>query len=243
MDYKVSIVIPTFNRFKYLLNAIESIKNQTHKNIEIIVVNDRSTQKEYYTYNWEKNNIIIIHLEKNTKKMFGFACAGYVRTAGIKKSTGDYIAFCDDDDIWFPKKLEIQLKSMKKNNCKMSSSDGLIGKGVFDPNKKYLKVITERHFETVQNIYKSKGSDLLDNGYPKIWNRNFLKIHNSMITSSVIIKKDILDKINNFKNMKPPGEDYDCWLRALKYTNSIFVRDICVYYDDSHGDGRNWSKR
>lgn len=49
---KVSVVIPSFNRFLYLLNTIESIKKQTYNNIEIIVVNDCSTQKEYYEYDW-----------------------------------------------------------------------------------------------------------------------------------------------------------------------------------------------
>ena len=44
---KVSVIIPTYNRFKNLLNAIKSVKNQTYKNIEIIVINDCSTQKEY----------------------------------------------------------------------------------------------------------------------------------------------------------------------------------------------------
>ena len=42
---KVSVIIPTFNRFKYLLNTIESVKKQTYNNLEIIVVNDKSTQK------------------------------------------------------------------------------------------------------------------------------------------------------------------------------------------------------
>ena len=56
---KVSVVIPTYNRFKYLLNTIQSVKEQTYKNIEIIVVNDCSTEQEYYNYDWEKNNIII----------------------------------------------------------------------------------------------------------------------------------------------------------------------------------------
>ena len=51
---KVSVIIPTFNRFKYLLNTIKSVREQTYKNLEIIVVNDCSTQKEYYEYNWEK---------------------------------------------------------------------------------------------------------------------------------------------------------------------------------------------
>jgi len=99
---KVSVIIPTYNRFHYLLNTIKSVQKQTHKNIEIIIVNDCSTQKEYYTYNWDDINII--HLPENSKKTFGFACAGYVRNKGIEEATGKYIAFCDDDDIWFPKK-------------------------------------------------------------------------------------------------------------------------------------------
>ncbi len=40
--------------------------------------------------------------------------------------------------------------------------------------------------------------------------------------------------------MKPPGEDYDCWLRALNYTDSIYINDVCVYYDSGHGDGRHY---
>lgn len=47
---KVSVVIPTYNRFKYLLNTTKFVKEQTYLNIEISVVNDQSTQKEYYDY-------------------------------------------------------------------------------------------------------------------------------------------------------------------------------------------------
>lgn len=54
---KVSVIIPTYNRFKYLLNTIKSVKAQTYLNIEIIVVNDKSIQKEYYGYDWKSNNI------------------------------------------------------------------------------------------------------------------------------------------------------------------------------------------
>ena len=64
MEYileKVSVIIPTFNRFNYLLNTIQSVKKQTYTNLEIIVINDRSTQKQYYDYDWDANNIIIIH--------------------------------------------------------------------------------------------------------------------------------------------------------------------------------------
>ena len=62
----VSVIIPTFNRFRLLLHTIQSVKDQTHKNIEIIVVNDCSTEKEYYEYNWKENGVIIVHLEKNS---------------------------------------------------------------------------------------------------------------------------------------------------------------------------------
>ena len=69
---KVSIIIPTYNRFQYLMNTIDSIKKQTYNDIEIIVVNDRSTQKEYYIYDWITNNVKILHLEKNSKDIFGY---------------------------------------------------------------------------------------------------------------------------------------------------------------------------
>ena len=102
---KVSVIIPSYNRFLYLLNAIKSIQDQTYKDVEIIVVNDKSTQEEYYTYDWSKENITIIHLEKNSKEIYGYGCAAHVRNKGIEVCTGKYVAFCDDDDIWFPEKL------------------------------------------------------------------------------------------------------------------------------------------
>jgi glycosyltransferase involved in cell wall biosynthesis len=218
------------------MNAIDSIKKQTYKNIEIIVVNDCSTQKEYYEYNWEENGICIIHLEENSKKKFGYnyACAGYVRKKGIEKASGKYIAFCDDDDIWFPNKLKLQINAMKKHGCKMSSTDGLIGKGVYDKNKRYKKYNAQHHYRTLQKIYRKKVSKRLDNGFPDIWDLKFLKIHNCAITSSVVVEKKVLDQINVAKYRKR-GQDYDCWLKVLEYTNSVYLEDVCFYYDSSKG--------
>ena len=237
---KVSVVIPTYNRFKYLLNTIKSVHEQTYPNIEIIVVNDRSTEMEYYHYDWDSINVKIIHLEINSKQIFGFACPNYVRKEGIKNSTGKYIAICDDDDIWFPNKIQMQIKAMGETNCKMSSTDGLFGNGIFNPTKSYLKYNAEHYYEILQNIYKSKGSNLLDNGFPNIWNLHFLEIHNCMIASSVIIDKEIATKYEIFQN-EPNGsaDDYRAWLRALEHTDSVYVNDVCFYYDAGHGDGQN----
>lgn len=234
----VSAIIPSYNRFKYLLNTIESIKSQTYSNIEIIVVNDGSRQKEYYDHDW--GDVNVIHLPQNSKEIYGYACAACARNKGIEISSGKYIAFCDDDDIWFPKKIECQLHHMETTGCKMSSTDGLIGNGIYDSNKRYSKYLAEHFLETVKRIHKTKGSNLLDDEFPYIWTKNFLRMHNSVITSSVLIKKEILDKINNFKNICAPREDYDCWLRALEHTDSVYIKDVCFYYDNRHGDGKNY---
>ena len=233
---KVSIIIPTYNRFKYLMNTIDSIKNQTYNNIEIIVVNDCSTQIDYYTYNWD---VKIIHLDKNTKDIFGYVCAAHVRNEGIKHATGKYISFCDDDDIWLPHKLELQLKLLNESECKMCCTDGFIGIGEYNINQRYSIHNAEYYYTTLQDIYKNHGSQLI-HGFPDIFNLDFLKIHNCIICSSVIIEKIILDKINNFNTIKPPGEDYDCWLRALQHTNCLYIKTPCFYYDNGHGDGRHY---
>ena len=238
---KVSVIIPTYNRFEYLMNTIKSVKEQTYKNIEIIVVNDRSTQKEYYEYDWK--GVTIIHLEENSKTKFGFACVGgYQRNFGIKIATGKYIAFCDDDDIWFPNKIELQINSMKKTGCKMSSTDGLIGNGIYNSEKIYKQYNSEHYYNTLQNIYRNKGSTPLVNGFPDLWNLDFVKIHNCMICSSVVIEKEVIDKVGEFIiSSRDTPDDYNYWLRALEHTNSVYIKDICFYYDGGHGGGQNYT--
>jgi glycosyltransferase involved in cell wall biosynthesis len=242
----VSAIIPTYNRFKYLLNTIQSIKAQTYKNIEIIAVNDCSTEKEYYEYNWEENGVTMIHLDRNSREIFGYVSIGYTRNRGIEQSSGKYIAFCDDDDMWFPSKIEKQLDAMKKTGCKMSSTEGLIGTGVYDSNKGYKKYITEHYVDCLKNeqgllnYYKYKGYDILENGFPEIFNLEFMSVNNSMIVSSVIMEKELLEKIDNMRHLIISREDYDCWLRALEHTDSVFVKDVCIYYDAGHGDGQDY---
>ena len=236
----VSVIIPTFNRFKFLMNTIQSVKAQTYENIEIIVVNDNSTEGAYYSYDWASNGIRIIHTVCNSKDIFGYACVGHVRNTGIQNSSGKYIAFCDDDDIWFPNKLKLQIDAMNRTGCKMSSTDGLYGVGVYDPSKSYKVYNAEHSYEELRNIYRRANSTLLNNGFPEVWDLGFIRVHNCVICSSVIIEKELLYKIHGMKCARIGIEDYDCWLRALTHTSSVYINQVCFYYDGGHGQGNNF---
>ena len=254
-DELVSVIIPSYNRFKFLMLAIQSIKKQTYKNIEIIVVDDGSTEQEYHSYDWEKNGIKIIHLDTNSKEIFGYPCVGYVRNAGVlasnSKSANDansanatkYYAFLDDDDQFFsPNKLELQIAAMKRTGCKMSCTEALFGYGEYDSSKSYKKYNAEAHIDILKNVYKDT-TFLGDNGeFPEIWTKEFLAIHNCVICSSVVIEKSLLNNINNMRHLSIAAiipEDYDCWLRATEYTNCVYIKEPCVYYDGGHGYGLN----
>ena len=105
---KVSVIIPVYNSEKYIEQTIDSVLNQTYKNIEIIVINDGSidnTEKILESY-VNKNQIIYIKKENG-----GPAAA---RNLGIKQAQGEYVAFLDSDDIWEPNKIEEQIKLTAK---------------------------------------------------------------------------------------------------------------------------------
>ena len=104
---KVSVIIPVHNSEKYILKCINSVINQTYKNLEIILIDDKSTDNsvELIKKIGDKR-IKLITLKKNSG-------AAIARNKGIEKSSGDYICFLDSDDYWKPKKIEKQLKFIK----------------------------------------------------------------------------------------------------------------------------------
>lgn len=110
----ISVVIPTYNREKVIARSIESVLKQEDIEIEVIVVDDCSTDNtEQVVKKINDSRIKFYKLDSN----FG-ACIA--RNTGIKLSTGEYIAFQDSDDVWHPNKLKIQLSEMIKNNAKVS---------------------------------------------------------------------------------------------------------------------------
>lgn len=239
---KVTVIIASYNRFHYLMNTISSVKAQTYTNIEIIVVNDCSTQPEYYTYDFVANGVKIIHLEQNSKQIHGFACpGGYQRNFGMKIASGKYIAFCDDDDIWFPHKLTMQIDMMQKTGCKMSCTEALIGSGVFNRNKQYKMYNAEYAFKYIDYIYRSRNVPLIKDGkFRIIWDLAIMKINNCCICSSVVIEKSVIEDAGYFKSMKT-ADDYEYWLRVLEHTNCVYIAKPCIYYDSGHGDGQNYN--
>ena len=80
----VSVIIPSHNRFEYLQNAINSVQKQNYSNIEIIVINDSSTQDEYYTHTFD-SNVRKIDLKENQREVLGFISVGHVRNFGLEK--------------------------------------------------------------------------------------------------------------------------------------------------------------
>ena len=244
MDYgKVSVIIPTYNRFKFLLNAIDSVKNQTYKNIEIIIVNDKSSEKEYYTHDFK--DCKIIHLEKNSQNIFGFACpGGYQRNFGMKQATGNYIAFLDDDDIWLPNKLEVQLKEMVEKNFLVSFTDVFVGKGIYNKNKKYKRGIKSLLSHVKKKFIKNNKLNLLENCLKTcIFTKEYLKIHNTTFGgSSLIMHKSIIDKCNYFP-VKNDGDDWVYWKKISKYYEFLYINTPLAYIDWNHGYGYNYGRK
>ena len=173
----------------------------------------------------------------NQKEINGFG-PGAIRNFGINEAEGKYIAFLDDDDIWLPKKLELQVNALEESTYKMSSTEGYIGKGVYNEEIDYQKYNSEYFFKILKKVYK-KSNYIQRGSFPQIWELAFLKIHNCMITSSVMVEKELLNTLGGFRGL-PHFADYDCWLGLLQHTNSVYINIPLFYYDSGHGDGQLW---
>lgn len=137
----VSVIIPTFNREKTISRAIQSILNQTYNNIEIIVVDDKSTDNtEEIVKNFNEEKIYYIKHSNNQG-----ACAA--RNTGIKNAKGEYIAFLDSDDLWKPDKLEKQLYFLKENNSDLVFCSHTVYDGVSEKTIPHNKIKDENIFE------------------------------------------------------------------------------------------------
>lgn len=182
--------MPVYNSLNFLKETIESVKAQTHKNWELIIIDDNSTDgsRNYLIKNYKSEKKIKIFLNK---KNYG---PGYSRNKAIQKSSGNFLAFLDSDDLWTKTKLLDQLKFLTKNNLNLCHTNVL-----------YLKK---------KKIYKRKFI------IPEILGYQNLLYNNYITTSSVMIKKN---KYSNIKFNSYGYDDYVCWLDLSKKNNKFFL--------------------
>lgn len=117
---KVSVITPCYNAEKFITEVYNSLKDQSIKDFEWIVINDGSTDttNELISQLVEKKELNITYISNPIN--MGVA---YSRNLGIDKAKGIYVCFLDADDIWAPDKLDAQLKFMEKHNAKLSYMD------------------------------------------------------------------------------------------------------------------------
>ncbi len=119
----VSVIMPTYNAGQYLSESIPAVLKQTYSSLELLITDDAST--DTYTrsllqdYSREDERVKVIFLDKNQGPAFA-------RNEAIKRAQGQYIAFCDSDDTWFPEKLERQIRFMEEHQCSLCFTSYII---------------------------------------------------------------------------------------------------------------------
>ena len=201
----ISVIVPTYNRAQQLPRALASILCQSCSPKEIIVVDDGSTDETSALMTSEYPEIVFIQ-QQNT----GVSSA---RNVGIKRASGDWIAFLDSDDEWLPEKLEIQMKALYENPEKKICHTNEIwirnGKRV-NPKKKHEKF----------------GGWIFQKCLPLC----------CISPSSVIIHKSIFKEIGLFDYSLPVCEDYDLWLRITARNPVLYIEEPFLIKYGGHED-------
>lgn len=116
-DNLVSVIMPSWNTAGYIAESIYSVLNQTHKNLELIIVDDCSTDNtDEVVASFDDDRIRYFKNEKNSG-------AALTRNRAMREAKGKWIAFLDSDDLWEPEKLEKQIAFMEKNGYDFSYHD------------------------------------------------------------------------------------------------------------------------
>lgn len=202
-----SIVIPLYNKEKSINRAIDSVVSQENKNFELIIINDGSTDNSLVHASYYNDPRIKIISQINQ----GVSSA---RNLGIKNAKYSWVAFLDADDMWLPSHLTELEKIIKK---------------IPDAS-----MVATKSFETQKDLpkYNKENNIIKEIDYFKLASKKIGIIH----TSSVCIKKDILDKIGGFSIEYKLGEDLELWAKvALEYKTAISTKITSIYFRDQGG--------
>lgn len=212
---KVSIIIPVYNGSNYLKEAIESALDQTYKNIEIIVVNDGSTD------NGKTEKIALSYRNKIRyfkKENGGVASA---LNLGIKKMTGEYFSWLSHDDVYYLDKIENQIKKLSELSNK---------KTILYSNVEYIN-------ETSKTISKTQYENQYSN---KQLNSDIYPVIKGLTNGcSMLIPKDLFVENGYFDEKLMTTNDYDMWFRLYKNNKIKFMKIHTVKYRLHEKQGTN----
>jgi len=205
MQPLVSVIIPTYNRANFLKDSIQSVLSQTFKDFEIIIINNYSNDNTLELVNsFNDNRIKIINYKNN-------GIIAKSRNQGLIHSSGRYIAFLDDDDLWCPRKLELQIKYLESNpEIDIAYSNAMI----IDEHGKRKGVLN--------NPKRAKSGKV----FLELVNDSFVP----MLT--VLMKKKVFETIGSLNEdlSMRAAEDYEYWLRAsLKFNFGYIDKPLALY--------------
>lgn len=201
-EEKISVILPTYNRAYILTRAIESVLSQSHKNLELIVVDDGSTDGTSSVVDEiQDERIRYVKAEKNQ----GAAAA---RNVGLQYATGNYVAFQDSDDYWRPDKLRLQMKELKEMDAgfcyhKIRYDFGE-GRSAILPDER-ITVSEKRGDIYAQLLYE-----------------------NMVDCPALLVRRECLEEVGGFDPGLKALEDYDLALRLGHDFYAAFVDQILI---------------
>ena len=210
----ISVIIPTYNRDKFILECVQSVLAQTLPAREIIIVDDGSTDATYNILRDLGFNSITTH--KSVLRYFSQQNRGVssARNLGIKEARSEYIALLDSDDLWLKSKLDRQIRAFQndKQSTRLCHTDEIwIRNGVrVNQHKKHKKY--------GGNVFK-----------------NCLKLC-CISPSSAMIHKSVFTDFGFFDEDLPACEDYDFWLRYSAKEDVNFVNEPLIIKKGGHSD-------
>ncbi|MBN1115004.1 MAG: glycosyltransferase [Oligoflexia bacterium] len=211
---KVSVIIPTFNRAYCLDRAVNSVLAQKYTDYELLIIDDGSTDNTEKKINYYRERDPRVRAFRNRNSGVSQA-----RNLGILNARGSFIAFLDSDDEWLPGKLLCQMEFYEKHEYSICHTDE----------------IWIRNGNRVNQMHKHKksGGCIFRQCLPLC----------CISPSSVIIRKDVFDRVGLFDEELPVCEDYDLWLRISAVYEVSFIQTPLIIKYGGHSDQlsrRSW---
>ena len=201
---KVSVILPTYNRPEKLVEAIKSVLEQSYQNFEIIVINDAGADVEnIISFLNQRKNITYMKHSQNR----GLAAA---RNSGIKVARGKYIAYLDDDDIYYPDHIESLVRFLQESDYKVVYTDAYRAHQIKE-NSRYT--VTKR-----------------DLPYSFDFDCDRILLENFIPVLCFMHEKSCLDEVGFFDEELSTQEDWDLWVRlSRKYKFAHLPKVTCEF--------------